>query len=69
MKKEYDFSDAVRGKFYRPNEEFEIPVYLDKKLAKFFMKVAEQNKTNVSNIVNSILFKEMEIHYSLAGKK
>ncbi|MBN1114612.1 MAG: hypothetical protein JXA66_04670 [Oligoflexia bacterium] len=69
MKKEYDFSNAVKGKFYKPNAEFAIPVYLEKKLAKFFMKAAEQNKTDVSGLVNSILLKEMEIHNSLFGVK
>ena len=31
MENEYDFSKAEQGKFYRPIEELEIPVYLDKK--------------------------------------
>ena len=30
MKEEYDFSKAEQGKFYRPIDELEIPVYLDK---------------------------------------
>jgi len=30
MKEEYDFSTAVQGKFYRPMEDLEIPVYLEK---------------------------------------
>ena len=29
MKKEYDFSKGQRGKFYNPDAEFYIPVYLD----------------------------------------
>jgi hypothetical protein len=28
MKKEYDFTDADQGKFYRPLEELEIPIYI-----------------------------------------
>ncbi|MFZ3135823.1 MAG: hypothetical protein WA126_00355 [Thermodesulfovibrionales bacterium] len=27
MKKEYDFSKAEQGKFYRPVEKLEIPIY------------------------------------------
>lgn len=40
MKKEYDFSKAEQGKFYRPIEEIEIPVYLDKELKAFYSKKA-----------------------------
>jgi len=29
MRKEYDFSKGERGKFYRPDVELNIPVYLD----------------------------------------
>jgi hypothetical protein len=29
MKGEYDFSNAEKGKFYRPIEELKIPVYLE----------------------------------------
>ena len=29
MKKEYDFTNAEQGKFYRPIEELDIPIYLD----------------------------------------
>lgn len=28
MKPEYDFSNAERGKFYRPNARLNLPVYL-----------------------------------------
>ena len=29
MKAEYDFTNAEQGKFYRPIEQLDIPVYLD----------------------------------------
>jgi len=29
MKSEYDLSKSERGKFYRPDVELNIPVYLD----------------------------------------
>ena len=38
MKKEYDFSKAIQGKFYRPVEKLEIPVYLEKEVKEFFSK-------------------------------
>jgi hypothetical protein len=36
MKKQYDFSKAEQGKFYRPVEELEIPIYLEKEVKNFF---------------------------------
>ena len=38
MKEEYDFTNAEQGKFYRPLEELEIPVYLDKDIRAVLMK-------------------------------
>lgn len=33
MKDEYDFSNAEQGKFYRPIEALDIPIYLDKEVS------------------------------------
>jgi hypothetical protein len=38
MKKRYDFSKGIRGKFYRPNLVLSLPIYLD---AKFQKRVEE----------------------------
>lgn len=46
MKKEYDFSNAVRGKFYRKDARLNLPIYLDKDIADFIQKVADQKKTD-----------------------
>lgn len=35
MKKEYDFTNAKQGKFYRPIEELDIPIYLDDEIKLF----------------------------------
>jgi hypothetical protein len=61
MKKEYDFSKAEQGKFYRPLEKLEIPVYLDKELKEFYSKKALKNKVDINKVVNTILRKEMEM--------
>jgi len=61
MKKEYDFSKAVQGKFYRPIERFEIPVYLDKEVKEFFSKTASKKKLELNKVINTILRKEMEM--------
>jgi hypothetical protein len=61
MKKEYDFSKAEQGKFFRPVEELEIPVYLDKEVKIFFAERASARKTRLDRVVNTILRKEMEM--------
>ncbi len=61
MKKEYDFSKAEQGKFYRPIEKIELPVYLDKDVKAFFSKKASQRKVDLEKMVNAILRKEMEM--------
>jgi len=65
MKKEYDFSKAEQGKFYRPLEELEIPVYLDKEVKAFFSKKAMKKNVDLSKVVNTILRKEMEMIKSI----
>jgi hypothetical protein len=40
MKKQYDFSQGERGKFYRPDAELRIPIYLEPDVAKAFRSSA-----------------------------
>ena len=42
MRKEYDFSKGVRGKFYRPNVELNLPIYLEPDVAKFVHELVLQ---------------------------
>jgi len=55
MKKEYDFSKGVRGKFYRPNVRLNLPIYLDEDIAEFVQKYAKQKKVDAETVVNEIL--------------
>ena len=61
MKKEYDFSKAEKGKFYRPLEKLEIPVYLDREVKEFYSKKALKKNIDLNKVVNTILRKEMEM--------
>jgi hypothetical protein len=61
MKKEYDFSRGVRGKFYRPNARLNVPVYLDSKVQEFVGRIAESRRTDVSAVVNRLLRSDMEL--------
>jgi hypothetical protein len=67
MEKEYDFSKAEQGKFYRPIEDLEIPVYLDKRVRNFFNKKAMEKNVELGDMVNAILLKEMRL-LSAGGK-
>lgn len=61
MKKEYDFSNAIRGKFYRKDTQMNLPIYLDKDIADFIHKVADQKKIDSQTVVNKILRGNKEI--------
>jgi hypothetical protein len=52
MKKEYDFSKGERGKFYRPQAELNIPIYLDRDVAEAVRQRARKSKSAVGTIVN-----------------
>jgi cytidylate kinase len=60
MKKQYDFSKGVRGKFYKPNLVLSIPIYLDAKLQKRVEEVARRKRQDVGTVVNRIVRKELE---------
>ena len=65
MKKEYDFSKAEQGKFYRPIDKLEIPVYLDKDVEKFFYQRAKGRDIDLKQVVDTILRKEMDLLRSI----
>jgi len=61
MKKEYDFSNGERGKFYHKNATFNLPVYLEPEIESFVAKLAKEQKKNISEVVNALLFKDKEL--------
>jgi len=61
MKKQYDFSKGVRGKFCRPNAVLKIPVYLDKEVQTFVQGIAESKKSDVATVVNELLKSDMRL--------
>jgi hypothetical protein len=61
MKKKYDFSKGVKGKFYVPKEEILLPLYLNKKNQDFYLKLAKQKNITLSDLINSLLSKDKEI--------
>lgn len=61
MKEQYDFSKAERGKFYRPDVKFNLPVYLDDEVRDFVTKIAEKRDSDVAQVVNDILRSDMNL--------
>ena len=61
MKREYDFSKAVRGKFYRKGAELRLPIYLDAKVQAQLERLARKNGKEVGESVNQLVQKEMEL--------
>jgi cytidylate kinase len=51
MKREYDFSKAVRGRFYRKRAELRLPIYLDAKLQGQWERLAEKKGKDISEVM------------------
>ncbi len=60
MKREYDFSKGVRGKFYRKGAELRLPIYLDAKLQRKLERLAQKKGKDVGEMVNQLLRKDVE---------
>ena len=60
MRREYDFSKAVRGKFYRKGAELRLPIYLDPKLQSKLERIARKKGMDVGEIVDQWLRKDLE---------
>jgi len=60
MKDEYDFSNAPRGKFRRPDAAFDIPVYLDAPVREFLTARAKAKGVDVNDLVNELLKREID---------
>ena len=61
MKKEYDFSKGERGKFYRPDVTFNLPIYLDPENLSFIEAIAKKRKSNLSKVVNDLIKTDRKI--------
>ncbi|OGQ73363.1 MAG: hypothetical protein A3G94_00830 [Deltaproteobacteria bacterium RIFCSPLOWO2_12_FULL_60_16] len=60
MKREYDFSKAVRGKFYRKGAELRLPIYLNAKLQSRLERIAKKKGKDIGDMVNSLVRKEIK---------
>ena len=61
MPEEIDFAGGVRGKFYKPNAVFRLPVYLDAKVESYLAAKADAKGVELSELVNELLKKDIEL--------
>jgi hypothetical protein len=66
MKKEYDFSKAERGKFYRPGAKLNLPAYLDRDVQARLTRAAKKRHEDVDSLVNRLLKREIETAETLS---
>jgi hypothetical protein len=59
MKREYDFSKGVRGKFHRSNAKLSLPVYLDPDVLEYLQKRARAKGVDLSALVNDLLKRDI----------
>lgn len=69
MKKEYDFSKAERGKFYRKGARVRLPVYLGAKLQHQVEILANRTGRDMGDVVNHIVENEMRLLDELESHK
>jgi cytidylate kinase len=66
MKQKFDFPKAVRGKFFRKGAELNLPIYVDSSMRKRLERIAKRKGKPVTELVNQLLKKDVELLESLA---
>ena len=61
MKPEYDFSKGERGKFFRPNAELRLPIYLSADVQSYLAERAAQKGIPLGEMVNTLLKQEIQM--------
>jgi len=69
MKKEYDFSKAERGRFYRKHAKVRLPIYLGARLQEQVESLASRTGRDMGEVVNHIVETEMRLIGELDPQK
>ncbi len=59
--KEYNFSKGVRGKFYQPDTQLNLAVYLDAGVLNYLFIKAKAKGVEVNEIVHDFLRKDIAL--------
>jgi hypothetical protein len=65
MKKNYDFSHAEQGKFCRPIEQLQIPLYVDNDVQRFLLQHATNKSKSMSEVANALLKTDIALAQAL----
>lgn len=69
MRRNYDFSQAKKGVFYRPDAEFQLPVYLEADVQERLSQIARQKNQDPGKLVNDFLRKAFQLPDADASKE
>ena len=61
MRKEYDFSNGERGKFYNAEAQYNLPLYLEADVLNYFTVKAKAKGIEVNTLVNDVLKKDIDL--------
>ena len=61
MRDEYDFSKGERGKFFKPEAQLNLPVYLDDDVRSYLQRQAAAKGKELNEIVNEMLKKDIDL--------
>ncbi len=61
MKKRYDFSKGERGKFYHPDAELYLPIYIEPAMMESLRKFSKKKGVEIATIVNEWIKKDISI--------
>jgi hypothetical protein len=61
MRPEYDFSKRERGKFFRPNAEVQLPIYLSAEVQSYLTERAAEKGVPLVEMVNALLRHEIQL--------
>jgi len=65
VKAQYDFSKAERGKFYRPDATFHLPLYLEPDVEAFIRQIADNRNVDMQTLINEWLRASIKIIQSV----
>ena len=55
----YDFSDGIRGRFYKP-KKIPVSLRLDNDIVLYFKKLASEQKVPYQTLINALLRKKLQ---------
>jgi hypothetical protein len=61
MKPEYDFRKGERGKFFRPETELRLPIYLSREVQAYLTQRAFEKGVPLGDLVNGLLEQDIQM--------